>query len=100
MHLIKLKITDFRRFAGEQSLDLNEDLIALVGPNEAGKSSILNAIDLVGRRMQPHRKQTQLVVSPVRPQSQLYSPSIQTTEQPLPSSTPAPPRPGYGNARS
>jgi AAA domain, putative AbiEii toxin, Type IV TA system/AAA domain len=53
MRLIKLKVTDFRRFAGEQSLDLNEDLIALVGPNEAGKSSILGAIEMVGRSVPP-----------------------------------------------
>ena len=53
MRLIKLKVTDFRRFAGEQSLDLNEDLIALVGPNEAGKSSILTAIEMVGRKSPP-----------------------------------------------
>lgn len=49
MRLIKLKLKQFRRFATEQSLDLNEDLIALVGPNEAGKSSVLAAIDLLGR---------------------------------------------------
>lgn len=49
MRLIKVKFKDFRRFAGEVSLDVNEDLIALVGPNEAGKSSILRAIDLLGR---------------------------------------------------
>jgi len=48
MRLIKLKLTNFRRFAGEHALDLNEDLIALVGPNEAGKSSILKAISLFG----------------------------------------------------
>src|SRR5262245_37523433 len=53
MRLIKLKFTNFRRFDGEQSLDLNENLIALVGPNEAGKSSILAAIDMVGRRVAP-----------------------------------------------
>lgn len=48
MRLIKLKLTNFRRFAGEHALDLNEDLIALVGPNEAGKSSILKALSLFG----------------------------------------------------
>jgi AAA domain, putative AbiEii toxin, Type IV TA system/AAA domain len=58
MRLIKLKVTDFRRFAGEQSLDLNEDLIALVGPNEAGKSSILTAIDLAGRKSPPSATDT------------------------------------------
>jgi hypothetical protein len=53
LRLIKLKLTDFRRFDGEQSLDLNESLIALVGPNEAGKSSILTAIGSVGRKEAP-----------------------------------------------
>src|SRR5215469_7567721 len=53
MRLIKLKLINYRRFAREQSLDLNEDLIALVGPNEAGKSSILAAIDTVGRKVAP-----------------------------------------------
>lgn len=53
MRLIKLKLNNFRRFAGEHSLDLNEDLIALVGPNEAGKSSVLAALDLVGRHEAP-----------------------------------------------
>src|SRR5258707_10750330 len=53
MRLIKLKLKDFRRFSGEHSLDLNEDLLALVGPNEAGKTSLLYAIDLLGRRSRP-----------------------------------------------
>lgn len=53
MRLLKLKLTDFRRFADENSLDLNEDLIALVGPNEAGKSSLLAALDLVGKLALP-----------------------------------------------
>lgn len=53
MRLVKLRLTDFRRFAGEQSLDLNESVIALVGPNEAGKSSILSAIGSVGRKEAP-----------------------------------------------
>ncbi|MDQ6909315.1 MAG: AAA family ATPase [Actinomycetota bacterium] len=53
MRLIKLRLKQFRRFAAEQSLDVNEDLIALVGPNEAGKSSVLAAIDLLGREARP-----------------------------------------------
>jgi hypothetical protein len=53
MRLIKIKLKDFRRFAGEQSLDLNEDVIALVGPNEAGKSSLLGALDLIGSLRPP-----------------------------------------------
>ncbi len=55
MRLIKLRLKHFRRFAAEQSLDLNEDLIALVGSNEAGKSSVLTAIDLLGRGEHPER---------------------------------------------
>ena len=58
MRLVKLKLTDFRRFAGEQSLDLNENVIALVGPNEAGKSSILSAIESVGRQEPPKETDT------------------------------------------
>lgn len=58
VRLIKLKLTDYRRFAGEQSLDLNESVIALVGANEAGKSSILAAIDSVGRQQAPSRADT------------------------------------------
>lgn len=53
VRLIKLKLTNFRRFAGEHALDLNEDLVALVGPNEAGKSSILRAIGLFGSLTAP-----------------------------------------------
>lgn len=55
VRLIKLKLKRFRRFAAEQALDVNEDLIALVGPNEAGKSSVLAAIDLLGRGDRPEQ---------------------------------------------
>jgi hypothetical protein len=53
MKLLKIRLRGFRRFAESQSLDLNEDLIALVGPNEAGKSSVLDAIELLGQRKPP-----------------------------------------------
>ena len=53
MRLLKLKLKDFRRFAGEHALDLNETLIALVGPNEAGKSSLLYALALLGKGERP-----------------------------------------------
>jgi hypothetical protein len=53
MRLIKLRLSQFRRFADEQALDLNEDIIALVGPNEAGKSSLLDAIGMLGERELP-----------------------------------------------
>lgn len=45
---MKLKLSGYRRFAELQSLDLNEDLVALVGPNEAGKSSVLDALSTLG----------------------------------------------------
>lgn len=53
MRLVRLKLENYRRFAGAHSLDLNEDLIALVGPNEAGKSSILHALELLGTDKHP-----------------------------------------------
>lgn len=55
MKLLKIRLRQFRRFAEDQGLDLNEDLIALVGPNEAGKSSILEAIELLGKGQSPTR---------------------------------------------
>ena len=58
MRLLKLKVVNFRRFAGEQSIDLNEDLIALVGPNEAGKSSVLDALALLCRSSVPSAADT------------------------------------------
>lgn len=53
MRLIKLVVESYRRFSDKQSLDLNENLIALVGPNEAGKSSILHALDMLGQGTLP-----------------------------------------------
>lgn len=46
MLLIKLELRHFRRFISED-LDLSEPLIALIGPNEAGKTSLLRAIQLL-----------------------------------------------------
>ena len=43
MQLVRLQFTNFRRFkSGDASL--HGRLIALVGPNEAGKSSLLDAL--------------------------------------------------------
>jgi hypothetical protein len=58
VRLLKLQLKEYRRFAGEHSLDLNEDVIALVGPNEAGKSSILDALDMLGRGVHPQPSDT------------------------------------------
>lgn len=44
MQLVTFSIEGYRRFVLPTSLKLHNDLIAFVGPNEAGKSSILKAI--------------------------------------------------------
>lgn len=56
MRLLKIRLTNYRRFVDECSLEVNERLIALVGPNEAGKSSILEALDMLGSRTAPADK--------------------------------------------
>jgi len=43
MRLVNLTVTGFRRFENE-SINLDGHLVAIVGPNEAGKSSLLNAL--------------------------------------------------------
>jgi len=42
-----IKIKNFRRFSKLSTLDLTGKLVALIGPNEAGKSSILKAISYI-----------------------------------------------------
>ena len=46
MHIDKINIENFKCFEGEFSLGLNEGVNILVGNNEAGKSTILEAIHL------------------------------------------------------
>ncbi|WP_369414043.1 AAA family ATPase [Desertivirga xinjiangensis] len=46
MHLSKVKITNFKCFKETSILELNAGLNILVGNNEAGKSTILEAIHL------------------------------------------------------
>lgn len=46
MHIRKLVINNFKCYEGEFSLDFNKGLNILVGDNEAGKSTILEAIHL------------------------------------------------------
>lgn len=47
MYIDKIKIVNFKSFEGEFELKLNKDLNIIVGDNEAGKSTILEAINLV-----------------------------------------------------
>lgn len=47
MRLTRLELSGFRRFVRSQ-VDLDDDVVALIGPNEAGKSSILAALEFVG----------------------------------------------------
>ena len=44
MDLVWVKVEGFRRFRESTTLNTNSKLIALLGPNEAGKSSLLKAI--------------------------------------------------------
>jgi putative ATP-dependent endonuclease of OLD family len=44
MRLKKVKIVNFKCFEGEFNLELNDDLTILVGDNETGKTTILEAI--------------------------------------------------------
>ena len=46
MHIKKLVIKNFKCFEGQFKLDFNEGLNVLVGDNEVGKSTILEAINL------------------------------------------------------
>ncbi|SOB80660.1 AAA domain-containing protein [Sphingomonas guangdongensis] len=44
MDLFSVSLTGFRRFRSKTTLRTNGRLVALVGPNEAGKTSILDAL--------------------------------------------------------
>lgn len=46
--MTKIKLHDFKRFR-EFMLDVNPDINILIGDNESGKSTILQAIYLVAR---------------------------------------------------
>lgn len=45
MRMVSLRIAGFRRFERETTLDLTPRVLAVVGPNEAGKSSLLDAME-------------------------------------------------------
>ena len=43
--MVSLRIAGFRRFERETTLDLTPRVLAVVGPNEAGKSTLLDALE-------------------------------------------------------
>ncbi len=47
MIIDRMKIINYKKFYGENNIKLNEDINVIIGDNEAGKSSILLALDLV-----------------------------------------------------
>lgn len=46
--MVALRLQGYRRFERETTLDLTPRVVAVVGPNEAGKSSLLDAMENVG----------------------------------------------------
>jgi putative ATP-dependent endonuclease of OLD family len=46
MHITKIRIKNFKRFSGWFELDLSPTINIMVGVNEIGKSTILEAINL------------------------------------------------------
>jgi predicted ATP-dependent endonuclease of OLD family len=48
LELQSIKLSGFRRFVKDTELKTNGKLVAILGPNEAGKTSLLNAITHVG----------------------------------------------------
>lgn len=47
MILEKIKIKNFKKFEGIKEIKFNEDINIFIGDNEAGKSTILSALDIV-----------------------------------------------------
>jgi predicted ATP-dependent endonuclease of OLD family len=66
MRLVVFSLAGYRRFVERTSVKLHGDLVAFVGPNEAGKSSLLNALAHLGtqERFLPSEKPRRTAVEP------------------------------------
>jgi predicted ATP-dependent endonuclease of OLD family len=49
MRLISVHVTGYKRFAAPSTMWVNSPLVAIVGPNEAGKTSLLRAVEHLSR---------------------------------------------------
>jgi hypothetical protein len=50
MHLASLRIGDFRRFERDSTIDVGPKVVALIGPNESGKTSLLEALSRINQK--------------------------------------------------
>jgi hypothetical protein len=53
VRLLKVKLEGIRRFEATDALLVADRLVAIVGPNEAGKTSLLRALDQIDRIREP-----------------------------------------------
>ena len=55
MKLSKIIIKNFRGYCGEHAIDVENDITALIGKNDAGKSTILEALNIFFGEGKPER---------------------------------------------
>lgn len=55
MRLIKLTVENFRCYAGETSMQIDDDLTALIGQNDVGKSAMMDALAIFFESASPDK---------------------------------------------
>lgn len=55
MKLSKIIIKNFRGYCGEHIIDIENDITALIGKNDAGKSTVLEALNIFYGEQKPER---------------------------------------------